>query len=110
MDRVEKQQQHNHREYAADLSTKLGTHWEVLSTENYNEIVVICQDAHSNVPNDSNKQKSWSGGLLLLAVSDDAVARAARAARAARRQALLVNDDGAARSRGCSLTSLLCSN
>ena len=79
----------------------------MLSTENHNEIVVIRQDAHSNVPNDSNKQNSWSGGLLLLAVSDDAVARAARAAR---RQALLVDDDDAARSRGCNLTSLLSSN
>ena len=51
----------------------------------YNEYIVdIYQNAHSYALNDS-WDNGWSGGLLLLAVGDDA------AARAARRHALLVS-------------------
>ena len=44
----------------------------------YNEYIVdIYQNAHSNALKNS-WDNGWSGGLLLLAVGDDAAARAAR--------------------------------
>ena len=44
----------------------------------YNEYIVdIYQNAHSNALNNS-WNNGWSGGLLQLAVGDDAAARAAR--------------------------------
>ena len=64
----------------------------MLSTNNHNDnIVDIYVCAHSNVPNDSwEESNGLSGGLLLLVVSDDVVARATR------RCALLVDGDAQA--------------
>jgi hypothetical protein len=77
--RVEKRQQLKPREQAAYLSTNNSQKKCAVRRDDYNEdIVDIYQNAHSNALNDSwDKQNGWSGGLLLLAVGDDAAARAA---------------------------------